>query len=149
MSKKRSDVTADEEWMTAIHEAGHTIAHVRLQPESYMLDVTIVPDGENAGCGRYEELTSEDSSRWNKEAVELCAGYAAQILFGGNENDARLGSASDLDKVAEMVTGWNLAPMQDHIAAAVNLLDRHENRTASGESCERIGRYASAVWRAS
>ena len=116
--------------MTALHEAAHAVAHLRLHQRLYLGKVTIVPDHETAGLGQFEELTSESEDDWGKEVVVLCAGYAAQLMVGDDPKRARLGASSDLEKAEQIILGWGLPALIHHINTATKLLEVAENRRA-------------------
>jgi len=118
--------------MTAIHEAGHTVAHLRLHEHFYIGKITIVPD-ENRhteGLGEFEEPDFGSVDDWRDEVVILCAGFAAQIIFGDVEEQATAGASSDFEKAQEIVSAWDLGPLTDHIETAKILLDEPRNRRA-------------------
>lgn len=119
-----------EDWRTAVHEAGHAVAHVRLASTFYLGNVTIIPDGHRAGCGQFEELWTESADDWRNEVVVLCAGYAAAVVFGHDRRTARHGARSDFDKASAIIAAWNMRPLREHIRVAEKLIERPENRKA-------------------
>ena len=86
----------------AYHEAGHVVAHFRL--DVYQGIATIKPSGDNAG-----HVTSEGIDHvWNAidartQVLSYCASFAALIAAGHSEDDAKLGADDDFEKAAELI----------------------------------------------
>jgi ATP-dependent Zn protease len=92
---------------TAIHEAGHAVAHQRL---NILQDkCTIVASDTRAGA-----VTAEGTEHvWSMEeahdqVVAYCAGYAALVAAGVDEGTARLGADDDFDQATHLIEFWGL-----------------------------------------
>jgi len=115
----------------AIHEAGHAVAHMRLFPVGRYLGVASIVPGEGYS-GRFasEPLefpldVDEDilEQAVHKEAVCFCAGYAALIAAGYDEDTAAAGCGDDFSK-AEECFRQDLRAVKTE---AVKLMARPEN----------------------
>ena len=94
--------TARDLRAAAYHEAGHAVAHVKLQLP--LLRVTIVPDGDSAGqtLGRplppsvrsrideFSELTPRIRDRLEREVMSFLAGEVAQEIGTGTTEGSAL-----------------------------------------------------------
>lgn len=115
---------------TAIHEAGHVVAAMRLGIEQR--EVTILQDEWSAGAATGEGLTHV----WSREQAEsmaqmYCAGYAALVVAGYDEARATLGCGSDFEQVELLKSEWNLAAgIEEWKTAAVALMGKAENKRA-------------------
>ena len=93
---------------TAIHEAGHAVAFLRLFEGRVVDKVSIVPKDGVHGSHRAEELviegnselTDEHQKSFEDEAVYACAGYAALIVAGRSEDKASAGYWQDFEEAA-------------------------------------------------
>jgi hypothetical protein len=67
--------------------------------------VTIVPEPDRyfARLTQFEELTKESIEDWANEVVILCAGFAAQVVFGDDVVRAKFGAASDLENAEQII----------------------------------------------
>lgn len=118
---------------TALHEAAHVVAHVRLHPEYlYIGDISIVPnvDRETLGHAAFEQLTDEPREVWSNEVLVLCAGYAAEVQMGEDPDLARQGAEWDLEKAETIIAAWQMEPLDEHIQVVSDLINRPENRQA-------------------
>lgn len=146
---------------TAIHEAGHAVAHIR-----YGIDhngATIVSDPDRGLLGAAAALGAD--SVWDKAAAEsqviaFCAGYAALVAAGCPPDAAVEGADDDFAQATELLEFWGLeGALQDWQArtvevmqrpenvAAVSLLARHllERKTLDGDHCEVLVEVADGV----
>lgn len=82
-----------DEHKTAIHEAGHAVAHIRLFPGMYRGELSIVPNADENQAGYHRELeeltfpwTDEESpeqrAAFENRAIYCCAGYAVTDNIG-------------------------------------------------------------------
>ncbi len=99
-------MTDPELYRTAIHEAGHAVAFVRLFPGRYGDTVTIEPEAGNLGAFTAEDVSfveasaTEDDARQQflNHAVYCCAGYAAVLATGEPEHVAVRGCELDFEQ---------------------------------------------------
>jgi hypothetical protein len=116
---------------TAIYEAGHVVAHVRLGLGHRR--VSIDPRGNLilGTAGREEVKTVSDAGRARSSTLACCAGYAALIAAGHSDADDLKRTRDDLGKAKDLIGRWNL---QRDISAwkqeAVELMRRPENVAA-------------------
>jgi hypothetical protein len=128
---------------TAIHEAGHAVAAVRLDIEYGR--ATIVPDVEAGNLGlvscdeNYFVLEHQDDmgcvSTVSHELVEnqliLClAGYAARIAAGHSEEDSMDGTGKDISDAVELLAKVPSLPLDHWKEKVVALMQRPENVNA-------------------
>ena len=83
--------------LTAIHEAGHAVAHARLECSAL---VTIKPHNGMFGRCKLPEGKDHVSNAEDARVQVLCycAGYAALIAAGYSDKSARLGADDDFRK---------------------------------------------------
>lgn len=130
IARNRRAAAAMDEHATAIHEAGHAVAHVRLGVRQD--HVHIIRNGSLLGAAAAEGAESvwsaEDASI---QAVCYCAGYAALIAAGFDEERACSGADNDFEHVQHLVEFWGLnAPLGDWKARAVELMRQPQNVAA-------------------
>lgn len=111
-------VSEHERKITAWHEAGHTVASLKLEAADAPVRVSIVPRG---GAGGVTWMDADDrhfvsKSRAKADLVVLMAGRAGEMALVGD--DFTSGVASDL-RVAgrlakSMVTEWAMSDMGPH-----------------------------------
>ena len=99
---------------TAIHEAGHAVAHVRLEIDHD--GASIAPDPEKGRLGY--ALGHGQEGVWDERSAEnmvlaFCAGYAALIAVGCADNVARCGANDDFEQAQELMVFWGLAGSLD------------------------------------
>ena len=133
-------VAEREKRYTAIHEAGHAVAHKRLHGGRFDLkETTIQRDEDSLGHCSYEEILQElgmgetdekGKYHFSHEVTKLLSGYAANVVAGVNPKRARRGCDSDFEKAEEIIAGWKLPPLPEQIKAALDLMARPENRRA-------------------
>ncbi|MCS7466116.1 hypothetical protein NZK35_05440 [Stieleria sp. ICT_E10.1] len=91
--------------ITAIHEAGHTVAHRRFFPNWYLFGVACVLVEEQeeegaAGWSANEQLSgNEDAQTMADFDTYLCAGYGAVLAARYSEDEAAAGCENDFSKV--------------------------------------------------
>lgn len=120
------------EMHTAIHEAGHAVAHVRLRPHRGLGYATIVPNHENGTAGNsiHEDEWDCNAESMQGEVTVLCAGYGACVAAGMDETLAREGCDSDFEKAEQIIRGWSLSPLSEQLKLAIEMMQRPENRKA-------------------
>ena len=116
---------------TAIHEAGHAVAHVRLGLDHE--GAHIVADGN----GLLGAATGEGQAHvWNTAGAErvvlaFCAGYAALVASGGDHGQAVDGTGDDFEQAQELIDFWGLAgDLAVWQRRAVELMRKPENLAA-------------------
>lgn len=128
---------------TAIHEAGHAVACLRLWETGRDTgNVTIDRTGSKLGSHLAEEIifpangpvTAEERQEFENEAIYSCAGYAALIAAGYDEATAVLGCDPDFE-TADYVTERPLAEIKQK---AVALMQRPENIKAVSRIAEEL-----------
>jgi hypothetical protein len=113
--------------LTALHEAGHVVAHARL---GILQDTaTIVASDGRAGASVAEGA----GHVWSKEqagpmVLAYCAGYAALIAAGHPEEVAARGCDDDFEEAAELIGFWCLGDgLDEWKARAAALMGAPEN----------------------
>ncbi|MDY0746576.1 hypothetical protein SNE35_18830 [Paucibacter sp. R3-3] len=114
--------------LVALHEAGHAVAHVRLQIPQ--LRASIIEAGDTVGSVRSQcEVWSRDEAA--AMAIAYCSGYAALVAAGLAETEASAGCDSDFRCVQDLVVAWQLEGGLDQIkSAAVSMMIKPENSSA-------------------
>lgn len=122
---------SDAKRKTAIHEAGHAVAHVRLALEH--AGAHIIPDGVRllgAAIGEGQEHVY-DKSKAERVVVAFCAGYAALVAAGYVDEMARTGADDDFDQACQLIEFWGLTgDIAAWQAQAVQLMRQPENMAA-------------------
>lgn len=112
---------------TALHEAGHAVAHERL--DIHQGSVSIEPDAETLGRCKAEgakHVYSADEAQ--KQVMAFLAGYAALIAAGCNEEDASAGADDDFEQAADLFESWDLGgDLVSWKAEAVDFMSTGEN----------------------
>lgn len=91
--------------------------------------VTIAPSGSYAGCASGEESWgSEDAGKIG--ILIFCAGYAALIAAGYNEETSVLGCGTDFDKANDIIEFWQLESLDEWKKRAVEHMSKPENINA-------------------
>ena len=117
---------------TAIHEAGHAVAHCRLKIEQAR--VSIVPNDEENQLGSV--LSQGAESVWSREEAEpmvmaYLAGYAALVAAGIAPDEAIVGAESDLESAESLISFWGLdGTIETWKASLVVMMSRPENYAA-------------------
>lgn len=116
----------------AIHEAGHAVAHIRL--EIAQEHASIEPDALTVGrVSASDSVYSAADAR--EQVVALCAGYGALIAAGYPEEAAcqgcAVGPGSDFYVAAELIGWWQLpGGLEGAKARAVELMRQPANVAA-------------------
>ncbi len=115
---------------TAIHEAGHAVAHKRLGIEQDF--ATIEPRGRTLGGVKAEGVHDVcNAGQARPQVLAYCAGYAALVAAGYTEAEATLGADDDFDNVNYLIESWLLNPsLEDWKAEAVLLMREPRNLSA-------------------
>ncbi len=117
---------------TAIHEAGHAVAHVRHGLEVTVLSVR--PDGEKMTAGHCRGPGVESVRCAEDAEVQILAylaGYAALIAYGLDEESASRGAESDMEYVEQLLEDWCLGGgLNAWKERAVEFMSRPENVAA-------------------
>jgi hypothetical protein len=128
----------DSDELTALHEAGHAVAHARLGIQQ--LQATIVAQAWRAGAVTAEGLQHV----WNAEQAgpmveAYCAGYAALIAAGHDEAVAASGCEDDFESAERLIQDWGLAGTLDiWKARAVALMSQPDNKRAAALVAEHL-----------
>jgi hypothetical protein len=115
---------------TAIHEAGHAVAHVRLDIMQGAVSVL----AQNGSLGRVS-AEGVDHVEGRKEAenqaIAYCAGYAALVAAGIDEAIALRGTDDDLENVAVLIRQWLVGTSLDQWkSAAIEMMRMPRNIAA-------------------
>ncbi len=117
---------------TAIHEAGHAVAHCRLSIEHD--GAHIVPDDEAGLLGAaigagIRHVWSEPEAQ--SMVIAFCAGYGALIAAGYPDDVAIAGTDDDFGQAQQLLSFWSLSGhLDDWKARAVQLMRKPENVAA-------------------
>jgi hypothetical protein len=113
---------------TAIHEAGHAVAHIRLGIQQ--IRATIEPvDSDLEGSVLADDLIS-DRDDASAQALALYAGYAATVAAGTPEDAARIGCDDDFSKAEDLIRSWRIGTADELMRRAVDLMSKPENISA-------------------
>jgi len=114
---------------TVYREAGLAVAHNRLQGRRRNVGVvSIISYANGAGSAMQQADWSPDAENMQEKVVILCAGYAACVAAGIGDAMARQGCDSDFAQAHEIIAGWHLAPFEEHLDEAIELMWQPENR---------------------
>ena len=125
MVEAANTLAGTHEGSTAVHEAGHAVAHVRLGILQW--HATIEPlDADLAGS------VLADDSVWNRDdaenqALALYAGYAACLAAGLSPELAAVGCDDDFAKAAALISNWCVGDVAELTRRAVDLMSQPEN----------------------
>ncbi len=117
--KTGMDALEKERRITAVHEAGHALATLKLLPESKLNRVSIIPSTKGA-AGYSMSIAPEKLFHTRQEllghmAVALAGRAAEELAFGAGE--VTTGAANDLTKAAEIATRmaseWGMGPDEE------------------------------------
>jgi len=113
---------------TAIHEAGHGVARLRLFPHEHFDHISIEQDDDSLGqivltsdtTVISKSATLEESEElFMADAIFACAGYAACVVAGISEDQAQMGCESDFERAGHR--------KDSACELALDLLGREEN----------------------
>ena len=123
---------------TAIHEAGHFVATIRLGHVGG--DVTIKRDFESGtnGHSQFEEISDYNQSLAQEEVLISCAGYAALAAFGYTEVDCKSGAERDFEEAEELIENFALEPLSIWLSRTVDLMSTSENKKAVGRIVDEL-----------
>ena len=126
----------------ACREAGHAVAHNRLRgPRRYLGVLSIISYANGTASVAPEEDWSADAEYMQDKVVILCAGYAACIAAEIEDAMATQSCYFDLAKAKEIVAGWHLAPFEEHLDEAADLMWQPENRRAVARLADELTRH--------
>lgn len=111
---------------TAIHEAGHGVAHFRLNIEQESL--SIIPNesaGTLGGCSADDSVHSIADAM--NQVVACCSGYAAMIALGYSESEANEGCEDDFEKAEKIITAMRLDDLSGWKEKARGLMSSKSN----------------------
>ncbi len=123
---------ADQDSTTAIHEAGHAVAHYRLDIEQSMLTIEPNPEKGTAGSSSAEG----PQHVWSREDAEpmvlaFYAGYGALLAAGYPHEVAEDGAWSDFEQAEQLIEFWGLDGTPDEWRAkSAELMAQPENVAA-------------------
>ncbi len=129
---------------TAIHEAGHAVAHARLGIDQAR--VTVVADDRKGTMGYVLaacEASSEEEAR--RQVLAYCAGYAAVVASGSDPEAATEGCDLDFETARALLEFWTPAgALEDSKADAVRMMSTAENRKAVAVVADYLERHQAA-----
>jgi hypothetical protein len=127
---------ADDKRGPALHEAGHSVARVRVG--RLLPGITsIVPTDDRLGISTGEEAWgSEEKAR--DQTLILCAGYAALVAAGYNNDKAEEGCGSDFSNAEEIIEGWALGTLDKWKKKAVFFMSDPKNIQAVKVVAEKL-----------
>lgn len=117
-------IVNEELHSVAIHEAGHAVAHIRLNIDQEC--ATIV-----RGVGTLGGVTAE-ADPWTKgeaqaQVIAYCSGYAACVAAQYAEDRANEGCWDDFERAQTLIEFWDLDALADCKAKSVELMCIAEN----------------------
>ena len=125
----------------AFREAGHAVAHNRLRgPRRYPGMLSIISYANGGGSMAREEW-SADAEYMQDKVVILCAGYTACIASGIEDAMAMQSCYFELAKAKEIVADWHLAPFEELLEDAADLMWQPENRRAVARLADELSRH--------
>lgn len=114
----------------AIHEAGHAVAHVRLGISQSLC--TIEPAGAFLGhvvAEGAEHVWTQEEAR--DQVIAYCAGYAALVAVGVDQDTAMLGADDDFEHATHLIDFWALqGNLHSWRGEAVDFMRDPANRAA-------------------
>jgi hypothetical protein len=145
---------------TAYHEAGHAVAHIRL--DIYQEKATIkrnpgILDSVEAE-GKNHVWKDENAKKWalcycagiedaEKRAICYCAGYAAFIVLGYSDEDAILDADDDMENAYELIQFWLLpGALDEWKQKSIALLSSPENIRAVEAIAKALLKYETLEW---
>lgn len=101
--EKRSRLRLEkDQWMTAVHEAGHAVAMYHLETNDPVKQISIIPRGR--ALGLTWSMPKEDSTHLTRnemyeQIVSLLGGRVAEALF---LHDISTGASNDIDRATKL-----------------------------------------------
>ena len=124
MNKNEAEIISDELRCTAIHEAGHALAHIR--NGIWQEYATIKPLDSTMG-GVLAEKYSWSNDEAGRQAIAFCAGYGACIAAGYDEESAMAGCRSDFEAASSLCQFWSIGSFAQCRSKAVKLMRAPKN----------------------
>ena len=116
--------------ITALHESGHALAHIRLGIQQDCM--TIVPIDNQYGSVSSEGIEHVENAESAHNMVQAyCAGYASLIAHGYSNERALVGCDDDFEKAFELIEFWDLKlNLERYKALTVELMSQPMNLAA-------------------
>lgn len=108
---------------TAIHEAGHAVAHYRLQIDGG--EVSIIPKDGIIGRA-FSSDTIWDKSDAENQVLAFCSGYAA-LVAAGYSRIAREGCNNDFEEATAIIEAWHLGTLDEWLIKSVKFMCENKN----------------------
>ncbi|MGW8311123.1 MAG: hypothetical protein ACWGNB_08680 [Thiogranum sp.] len=124
-------ISFSDDTTTAIHEAGHAIAHYRL--DIFQGNVSIEPDPKKNTLGRLTAEGEEDV--WTREDAQsqvlaLYGGYAALLAAGYPQDVAERVARSDFETAEQLIKSWELGTPDEWQTKSIELMAQPGNVAA-------------------
>ncbi len=133
---------------TAIHEAGHAVASIRLFPNGHgdTLTIQLDPDAGTTGHFRAEDVSfaeisvpeEEAETRFLNHAVYCCAGYGAVLAATQDIRSAETGCEPDFEESGRF--------LDEGKAKAAELMSRPENVQAVKYLADELLSFGALDW---
>ena len=135
--------TSEDRKHTAYHEAGHVVAHCRLNIPQGEASIKPNPHERILGNVLAEGVKHVWDAKYAHEiALGYCAGYAALIAAGYSDEVARQGAGDDFENVEELIDKWSLPePLEDLLDQSVILMSRPENIRVVDSIAKKLMKY--------
>ena len=126
ISKEDKEVSEEEKWWTAVHEAGHAVTNRIIRPKIEIIQVSIIPRGDAGGYNLFND--EEESVVWTKsdmfnDIVVSLGGKAAEEIFF---NEMSSGPSSDLRSASRMAHDMVYKYAMGETTKLVRLLEKEE-----------------------
>ncbi len=139
-------MTDPELYRTAIHEAGHAVAFIRLFPDRDGSHVTIDPHDGSLGAFYAEDVAFTEMSvseadaerQFLNHAVYCCAGYAAVLAAGEPDELALRGCGQDFEQAGRF--------LDEGKRIAVALMAQPKNVTTVKFLADELMRWKTIPW---
>lgn len=113
---------------TAIHEAGHAIAHARLGIDQHSVSIVRDPVKRTLGAVAAEGANHVwDASQARDQVIAYLAGYAAMRAAGYSRAEANAGAWGDFEHAQHLIDFWLDRPLPYWKARAVALMRKPDN----------------------
>ena len=121
-------MTGEEIYKAAIHEAGHAVASIRLFEGKFPGKISLKLENDFLESHASEKLffysgMEEKDSELKKKAIYACAGYAAMILMGHDQDEGVKGCTQDF----EMAVNLTWTPIDELKKESVSFMNKPEN----------------------